>query len=482
MKKKEDNSIVTGKAVKGVAWSGMQQIANNGVSFCTYVILARLLDPTDFGLLAFATTITVFLQIFVEQGIPDALIQKKDLTEGHLNAAFWFNLVCSSCIALILVIIANWAADILKEPRVGPMLKVLAPCLILSALGSIQQAILRRKIEFKSLAIQSFITTIFSGVAGVLFAAKGFGVWSLVAQQIVASTTSSLLLWYLSDWRPTTSFSFIELKSLTRFGSHVLASAILDFFNRRSNDLLIGYSLGPSALGLYSIACRLLVTLTRLINAPFNSVAFSAFSRLQNDSVRLSELFNKFTSLTASIAFPVFISVAAIAPDLTKVLFGKQWGSAAPLLSMLCILGVLHSVAFIHGSLIRAAGHADWQMWFTLIGSVLNVSGYLFLVRYGVTYIVAWYVISAYLLLYVDLTLVKKVINHNTFLYLKNFLPSLVQSILIAGSMFSVEMFAKNTTLYIRFSLEILFGLITFVIIHRKNLNDPRSLIKNALK
>ncbi|HEX4086692.1 MAG TPA: lipopolysaccharide biosynthesis protein [Chthoniobacteraceae bacterium] len=422
------------RASRGIGWSGIQQIANNGMAFLTYGLLARLLPPGDFGLLAFASVFTAFLQLFIDQGIADAVVQRTETRAGHFSAAFWFNMAVSGALSAVLCLVSGPIASITHQPGLAGILRGLAPLLVLSALGGIHASILKRRLEFKLLAIQNLVCTMAGGLAAVISAFSGLGVWSLVIQQLTYSSLAAVMLWWAEPWRPDLSFSRQDLKDLAPFAMHITSSAFLDFFNRRSDDFLIGCFLGPAVLGYYSLAYRLLLTFTRLINSPFNVVAFSAFSRLQSDAGELRRFFNQLTHLTGAVAFPVFLGLAAIAPEFLTAMFGQRWAMAAPVLRILCFVGILHCVAFLHGALLRAVGRAGWQMWFTLGGALTNVIGFYCFVHWGVLYVAGWYVASAYLWLAADLGMIRRVLGHSTLSYLGRFTGPVLKGLGVAGA------------------------------------------------
>jgi PST family polysaccharide transporter len=426
------------KAVRGIAWSGLQNMATSGVAFITYTVLARLLPPGDFGLLAFAAVFIVFLQMFVDQGIPDAIVQRSEVRPGHLNAAFWFNLLLSAGLAASLWFGAPAIAGLFHESRLASILRWLTPMLLFSAISAINQALMKRHLEYRRLALVNLVSALAAGAVAVVCACRHGGVWSLVAQQITASAFTAGLTMFYCQWWPGLAFHLRDLRELLHFSVHVTTSAILDFFNRRSDDFLIGYFLGPVVLGYYSLAYRVLMTFTRLITTPFNSVGFSAFSRLQHQPEERRQFFYRLTRTVALIGFPVFLGLAAVAPDVVDGFFGAKWRDSAPVLRILCFIGMLHSVAFLHGTLMRAAGRAKWQMWFTFAGALTNVAGFLYFARLGILYVAGWYVLSAYLWLGADLVLLQRILQHPTRTYLRGFLQPLLSALAVAGAAFLV--------------------------------------------
>ena len=467
------------RASRGIGWSTIQQIANNGMAFVTYGLLARLLPPKDFGLLAFASVFLAFLQLFVDQGIADAVVQRSETRPGHFNAAFWFNLTVSTALSVGLYLASGLIASLVHQPGLTGILRGLAPLLVFSALGGIHASILKRRLEFKLLAVQNLVCTMLGGGVAVVCAFSGLGVWSLVFQQLAYAVLAAIMLWCSEPWRPSFAFSKSDLKDLAPFAAHITSSAFLDFFNRRSDDFLIGCFLGPVVLGYYSLAYRLLLTFTRLINSPFNNVAFSAFSRLQQNEAELRRFFYHLTRLTGAIAFPVFLGLAAIAPEFLTAMFGQRWLIAAPVLRILCMVGILHSVAFLHGALLRAVGRADWQMWFTLAGALTNVIGFYFFVRFGVLYVAGWYVVSAYLWLAVDLGMIRRVLGHSTLEYLGHYTLALLKGLGVVAAVLLVHaLFHDSAPPLWRFAAEAAAGIAVFIATNSAIVFNPLGAIR----
>jgi PST family polysaccharide transporter len=463
------------KTVRAIWWSTGQQIATNVVTFGGYVVLARLLPPRDFGLFAFASVFTVLLQTFTDQGIPDAVVQRAKLAKAHLDTAFGFNLAVSLVLAGGLWIGAPLVASLVHEPRLCGVLRYLVWMLPVSALGGIHQALLKRRMEYRAIGIQNFISTVAGTAAGVLLAWNGWGIWCLVGQQLASAACLTLVAWAATRWIPGIEWRLAELRELGRFSIHINGGALLDFINRRSDDFLIGIFLGATALGYYSLAYKLLLTFTRLISSPVNSVAFSAFSRLQHEPEERCRLFTRLAQLVAAVAFPAFLGLAAVAPDLIRVGFGASWEPSVPVLQILCFIGVLHCVVFLHGTLIRAAGRPDWQMLFTLGGAMTNLVGFCFVVRYGMIDVALWYVASAYLWLGVDLMLVKKILGHSTLGYLRHFLPALTTGVAVSTLMLLIQALLPGTlAAWSRLSLELAAGGLALAILHAPLLFHPR--------
>ena len=474
------NSIhVALKTAQAIWWSVGQQLAVNVVSFGGYIVLARLLAPKDFGLFAFASVFIVLLQTFTDQGMPDAIVNRATLEKRHLDTAFWFNMAVSLILTGLFWLAAPHAASLFHEPALGGILRWLVWMLPLSALGGIHQALLKRRLEYRTISIQGFVANAISAVVAVTLAWHGFGVLCLVGQQLTNVTCLTLTSWVATRWVPGLDCGRAELKELGSYSVHITTAALLDFVNRRADDFLIGLFLGTTALGYYSLAYRLLLTFTRVISSPFNSVAFSAFSRLQHEPEERRQMFGRLAQLVAALAFPSFLGLAAVSPDLVRTVFGAQWLPSVPVLQILCFIGVLHSVVFLHGTLLRAAGRPGWQTLFTLGGAVTNVLGFYFVVRFGMIYVALWYVVSAYLWLGIDLMLVRRILEHSTRAYLRSFVPALSTGIAVSFVMLMVHaMLAPDLSPSLRLILQLIAGLLAMALLHTKILLNPKRALQ----
>jgi PST family polysaccharide transporter len=472
---------VVARTGRAIGWTAIQQIAVNGITFASYVVMARLLKPGDFGLLAYATVFIALMQAFIDQGLPDAVVQRGKLKESHLDTAFWFNLGLSSAMAGVLWLAAPGIGAILHEPRLGPILQALGLVLPFSALGGIHQALLKRRLEYGLISVQTLATYTAGSAMAVAMALHGWGVWSLVGQQLAAGLGSSLCAIVFSRWMPRPVFHFSELRELWGYSLNITSAALLDFFNRRANDFLIGFFLGTTALGIYNLATRLLVTFTRLITYPLNSVAFSALSRLQKDEAERRKLFYQLTQVAAAVSVPLFLGLAAVAPDFLGALFGARWVESAAVLRILCLIGILHSVVLLHGTLLRAAGRPGWQTLFTLGGAMTNLVGFLALVKLGLLSVAGWYVGSAYLWLAVDLELVRRVLAHRTSDYLRGFFTPILYGVTVAGGMFGLQLLLTGRlNVYERLGCEFLIGTFLFLFFYRSYLLNPRQALAQA--
>lgn len=455
------------EAIKGVVWSVIQKWGREAISFLTFIALSRLLAPEAFGLVALAAVFTTFVQIFLDQGFSAAIVQRADLEREHLDTAFWITILTGILLTAGGIAASGLVATFFQEPRLTPVLRWLSIGFMLSALSSTQTAILQRKLAFKSLAARSLAATTVGGVAGMSLAFAGFGVWSLVVQNLANGLAGAVVLWRASDWRPGFRLSKKHYKELFTFGVSVAGNNILKVLVRRSDDFLIGYFLGPTLLGYYTIGYRLLLVIMRLVTGIINAVAFPTFSRLQQHPERMRRAFYNVTQYTSLLAFPVFMGLAALAPELVPALFGEKWAPSIPVMQVLALIGILQSVSFFNGSVMRASGKPSWEFGIMLVTAVCSVIGFLLAVRWGIVAVAASFVIVGYLLAPISYLAVRRLIQIDFRTYLGQFVAplsaSLIMVIIIVGLKYVLK--HQELNLYLQLFIYLTAGVLIYLLV-----------------
>lgn len=428
-------------AVKGVVWSAITSWGRQAIAFIVFFLLARLLGPEAFGLVALATVFLAFVQVFVDQGFAEAIIQRHELDPEHLDTAFWTNLGIGLVITVLCMGTAGLAAGLFHEPQLAPVIRWLSLNFTIIAFSSVQDAILRRNFAFRSLAVRSLIGVVAGGVVGVAMAFSGYGVWSLVGQQLSSGLVQATVLWWASQWRPGFRVSNSHFRELFSFGINVVGMNVLEFVNRRADDFLVGYFLGSKALGYYSVAYRLMMIGLDLLTNVINQVAIPTFSKLQLEPERLLRAFYSVIELTSLVSFPAFIGLAVLAPELIPTLLGAKWLPSIPVIQVLALIGVLHSVYYYNGSVIMAMGKPSWKLIINFIYSIANVIAFIIAVRWGIVAVAVAFVIRGYALAPIELWLIKKLIPLNLITYSRQYVAPLAGSLAIATTIWLVKYF-----------------------------------------
>jgi O-antigen/teichoic acid export membrane protein len=371
------------KMVRGFAWSSVANWGCQLLSFGVYTGLARLVDPRAFGLIAIAGVYVAFIQVFVTQGFGMAIIQRHGLEEEHLDSAFWITLATASIFCGLSLLLANPIARLFNEPRVAPVVGWLSLSFLFYALSSVPAAILNRDMNFRALAVRGLAAVGVGGATGLAMAFHGWGVWSLVGQQLVGAILGCFCLWWAVPWRPRLQISKPHLRDLYKLCLSITGTDILWFFSQKSDQTLVGYGFGSLALGPYSLASRINTLLYEGIIGPSQSVALPAFSRLQSDPLRLAKALYRYCELSSFSALPVFAGTAAVAPQLVPWLFGSKWSSAVPLLQVLSLYGAMRVLLSAIHPLMLAKGRAGLYLLMNVLQSSLTFAGCMVGLRWG---------------------------------------------------------------------------------------------------
>jgi PST family polysaccharide transporter len=299
-------------------------LAGQAASFVIFVVLARILTPYEFGLVAFFVLFIDLIRGVIVGGIPEALIQGKSWSDSAANTAFWLNIVSTLCCAVLAVASALMLAD----SNSAWLFAALSATLVIDGSRAVHEAYLRRTFSYKALAMRTVLASIVGGVAGVGGALTGLGVWALVLQRVVTSLMQTITVWKLADYRPRFSFARDEVAPLLSFSMRVMVGRLMAQMNARLPDFVIGFVAGPAALGLFRVASRSLNFLVQSLVAPLQTTTLSAFARLK-DGNAVARAYGRFTQICAIVIFPAFLGSAAIAHDFIHVFFGEKWAGGA---------------------------------------------------------------------------------------------------------------------------------------------------------
>ncbi|MGF1519488.1 MAG: MOP flippase family protein [Nodosilinea sp.] len=427
------------KAVKGVVWTAAQNWGTQAVSLVIFFVLARLLGPADFGLVALANVFLAFMQIFLAEGFAKALIQRQQITQTHLDTVFWLNFGVSILLCGATLLGAPWIAGLFESPELAPVLRWFSVLFLITSFSTVQQAVLEREFEFRAMAIRSLIAICLSGLVGVGMALAGLGVWSLVGQQLTYELVAAIVLWRLSDWRPGLAVGLKPLRELWNFGAMTFGFNAITFVHTRADDLLIGYFLDATALGYYSLAYRILTIMTYLLVNTSNQVALPTFSRLQDDLEQFRRAYYRVVQLTSLVAFPTFVGVALLAEPLILVIFGDQWLPTVPVLQLLSLAGIIRSITFFKSSVLLALDKPHWRLAYGAFDMVLNVVAFAIAVRWGIVAVAFAYFMRAYLVFPIGQWLVARLIHLPWLTYLRQFVAPVLSTVAMTAAILALQ-------------------------------------------
>ena len=353
-------SLINQPAVKGVAWSALERFSVQGIQFVLTVIIARLVSPSEYGLIAMLAIFLAIAQSFVDSGFSNALIQKKERTEVDYSTVFYFNLGISIVIYLLLFGSAPYIAVFYKEPVLYSVTRWVGLNIILSGLSIVQRAQLTIRVDFKTQAKASLIAVILSGVVAVYLAYAGYGVWALVTQTLLNTFLNTLFLWVFSHWFPSLVFSWSSFRTLFSFGSKLLLSGLLHTIYINLYSLVIGRWYSSANVGYYNRAYQFASFPSINIVSIITRAIYPVQCAMQDDDERLNATFMQYLRLSCLIIFLPMVTLAVLAKPLVLFLLTDKWLPAAELLSILCLAYMWYPVMVINNQILNVKGRSDY--------------------------------------------------------------------------------------------------------------------------
>lgn len=422
------------RSLKSLAWSLTENLGVAVLSLVSFVVLARLLDPADFGVVALASVFVVCFNLLIGSALADGIIQRPELGERDLDTAFWGTLGLGTILALGCLLGAEPAARALREPGLAQVLPWLAPVPVLGALGAVPIALQRRGLRFRGPALSSLLGRVCGAILAVVLAWRGYGLWSLVAQQVAGAAIANLGAWATARWWPRARLSWPVLRQLWGFGAHVSGSQIVSAAGEQAVVLLVGTFFGATLLGHFTVAWRMVQLVKSLVIGTVYHVAFSAFARLQHDRPAIARTFLEATQLSCLIGFPLGIGMAAVAAPAIVALFGERWSDSIPLFAILALEMVPAFHVLFVASCLRALGRPGWALGLALAHSALAIGGTLAVASLGLEAVAAVWVAKSFLVLPVTLGLTHRLLGMPVTALLAPALGPLLASLAMAAS------------------------------------------------
>ncbi|MBN2027801.1 MAG: MOP flippase family protein [Actinobacteria bacterium] len=386
--------------IKGTGWSILSQAFRLTSRIVVVAILARLLTPDDFGLIAMVTVVTNLLLVLNDAGIPSAIIQKPDLSEDQISSSFWLNILIGIAISLVFVALAPLIALFYGEDRLLTIALVLSPMFFIASFGMVQFGLLSKRIDFRPIAISEIAAAAVAGTTAIVLALLGAGVWSLVFQVLAASFILALFLWFKCEWKPSLHFRWSETRGIVSFGLYLTGFQFVNYFNRNLDNLLIGRFLGSELLGFYDIAYKILLFPLQNISAVIGRVMFPALSTIQDDEVRMREAYMNVTRYIAFISFPIVTMIIVLAPEFTRVVLGDQWERSIQIIQTLAVVALVQSIASTVGWLYLSKGKTNILFLWGIITAVVYTAAFVIGLHWSIEGVAAAYAIANVLLLY----------------------------------------------------------------------------------
>ena len=427
------------KTLHAFFWSFLERIGQQGIQFILSIILARLLLPEQFGLIAMLWIFMAIAQSFINSGFGQALIQKKNVTHIDECSIFYFNILVGFLAAGLLCLAAPWIADFYNQPLLVLLTCTLSLNLIINAFGLVQTTLLTKHIDFKTQLKVSVIATAISGMISVSMALNGFGVWSLVAQSLSSNLFRTVLLWFFNAWRPSLTFSFVSLRGMFAFGSRLLASGLLETVFQNIYLVVIGKLFSPAGLGFYSRAKGLQQLPVSNISTIISQVTFPVFSSVQDDKPRLKRGVRKALTMLVMINFPMMIGLAIVAEPLVLLLLTEKWAPCIPYLQLLCVVGMLYPLHVINLNVLMAQGRSDLFFRLEILKKILIIIAIAVTYRWSITAMIYGQIVTSCLAYLLNSYYTGKMLDYPITEQIWDLMPSLTLASIMGGGVYALH-------------------------------------------
>lgn len=468
------------KTVKGVMWSAIDRFSTQGIQFVFSILIARLLMPSDYGVIAMLGIFLAVSQTFIDSGFGTALVQKSNRNETDFSTVFYFNIVVAILFYILLWFSSPYIASFYDIPMLKDVTRVVALILIFSALGGIQSAKLSIAINFKTRAVISLISALSTGCVGLYMAYSGYGAWALVYQMVFSSFLYTILLWYFVRWIPKLVFSWQSFRQLFSFGSKLLASALLETIYSNVYTLVIGKVYSSSALGLYSRASGLAQYPSSNITGVLQSVTFPVLCSIQNDEKRLTDAYKRLIRMSVFIIFPLMIGLAVVAEPFIMVVLTDKWVEAIYLLQIVCFSMMWYPLHAINLNILQVKGRSDYFLRLEVLKKILGVIVLCITVPFGLVSMCYGNVVFSCLALLLNTHYTKKLMGYGFIKQIKDLSHILIHSLVMGGIVLFVIHFID--IMWIKLLVGILVGGLYYVagayIMRFEELKEVLSIIK----
>ena len=390
------------KTTAALLWSAIERFSHQGSAFVVQIILARILLPEQFGLLAMVIVFTSICSAVVDGGFEQALIQMDEISDRACSTVFYTNLIIALVMFVLLWAASDAIAFFYREPKLAQILPVLALTLILGAYGRVHLALLNRKMRFKRIFWVSLPAILIGGAVSIELALLGYGVWALVAQIIFSTAISSILLRFLSGWAPRATFSFSDLAAILPYGSRLAASSVLDTVFQNLYVLVIGRFYLPADIGFFQRAKLLqqvpVINLMQIINR----VTFPLLATMKHEPERLKSTTARSLQLACLLSMTSMAAIAAATKPLIVILLGEKWLPSANYLQLLCVIGALHPWHAVNLNTLKAIGRSDAFLRLEVAKKALIVLNIFITFRYGISAMIYGMIVSSAIALYLN--------------------------------------------------------------------------------
>ena len=418
------------KTANGIKWSAFERFLNISVNFVISIIIARILSPSDYGIIGMITIFNSISIVFIEGGFSSALIRKQDRTDADYNTVFYYNISVSILLYILIFFAAPVVANFYNISELTIITRIVGLNIFIGAFGSIQTTILTISINFKNQTKISLLTLLISGIIGVVLAFNGYGVWALIVQGLLATTFRTGLLWYFIGWKPKLIFSIVSFRELFGFGSKMMFSSLLDAIYYNIYYVIIGKQYSALELGFYTRAYGLATLPAQNITDIIIRVAYPVLSEIQNDAKRLETNYRKVLKMLSYVVFPFMMFLFALSYPLIKILLTEKWLPAAPILQVLCFSFMFFPINYINRTLLEIKGRSGLLLRIEIFKKIIITITLFATAPFGIMMMCYGIVLNSILSAGINTYYSSKLLNINFLTQMNDIIPIFILSVL----------------------------------------------------
>lgn len=452
----EKRNISRSVVLSGLLWRWLERVGAQGVQFIVSLVLARLLAPEVFGTVALINVIIAILEVFVDSGLGNSLIQKKEADDLDFSTVFYFNIFVCCVLYVCLFFAAPFIAGFYNLPELISPIRVIGIILVISGVKNVQQAYISRTMQFKLFFYATLCGTIGAAVLGIWMAAEGFGIWALIAQSLFNMTVDTIILWVTVKWRPKRMFSWERLKILLTYGWKLLVSSLLDTGYNRLRQMVIGKLYTPTSLAFYDKGSTFPAIVVNNINASMNSVLFPAMSSEQDDKDKIKNLTRRAIKTSSYIMWPMMLGLCACAKPIVIILLTEKWLPCVPYLRIFCITYAFYPIHTANLNAIKAMGRSDIFLKLEIIKKTIGFGLLVITMHHGVMAIAYSLLISCFTSQIINSWPNRKLLNYRYKEQIKDIIPSIALSALMFVIVWSIQFLHLN--IFFTFIVQVIGG------------------------
>lgn len=455
--------VTKNKVISSLIWKFLERGGVQGVQFILSIILARLVSPADYGIIAILLVFIQIANVFVQQGFSTALIQKKESDDIDFSSVFYLSLVIAGILYVILFFGAPLVSKFYKMADLTVFLRVISLTLFFGSVNSVQNAYVSKTMQFKRFFVSSMGAVTGSGIIGIVMAYKGMGVWALVGQQISKDVLTCFILWFTVKWRPKIAFSFKRVKSLFSFGWKLLCSGLLDTVFRNIYNLIVGRIYDSETLGIFNRGHQFPQVIATNLDGSIQSVMLPTLSSHNDNVEEVKRITRRSISTSAFVLMPCMFGMAAVAEPLVKVLLTDKWLPCVPFLQLACISYAIMPIQTANLTGINALGRSDVFLKLEIIKKCVTVLNIVITIPLGIYAMAIGQVVSSFIASFINAFPNRKLMNYKYLEQWKDIIPSFVLSIVMAIVVWSLHFISMPPLVLLL--VQIAVGIVTYILL-----------------